>query len=178
MERTELEAALEEHHEASFGWALACCRWDRAEAEDVLQASYLRVLEGRARFARRSAFRTWLFGVIRNVAAERRRRARMRGLVLARVAPREPVAPPVPEPRSAASRRLVEALAALPVRQREIVHLVFYNELSVEQAARAMGVGVGTARTHYARAKARLRERLGGAEAHTWSAGAAKGVEP
>ena len=28
---------LEEHHEASFAWALSCCGWGRARADDVLQ---------------------------------------------------------------------------------------------------------------------------------------------
>src|SRR5262245_62333937 len=73
MDRPEIEAQLLVHHAAGFGWALVCCRWDRAEAEDVLQTSYLKVLEGRARFGGRSSFRTWLLGVIRRTALERRR---------------------------------------------------------------------------------------------------------
>jgi RNA polymerase sigma-70 factor (ECF subfamily) len=163
MERSALERALQEHHEASFGWALACCRWDATEAQDVLHNAYLRVLDGSARFQERSAFRTWLFGVIRNVAAERRRRERVRGLALRRWSRSEPTSEPpnIPE-RSPASARLVAELAALPQRQREVVHLVFYTELTIEQAAVSMGVGLGTARTHYARAKRRLRERLEG----------------
>src|SRR5882672_1289120 len=75
MNQHDLEAELERHHPAAFGWALSCCRWAREEAEDVLQASYLKMLDGRARFDGRSTFRTWLFGVIRRTAAEQRRRA-------------------------------------------------------------------------------------------------------
>ena len=43
-------------------------------AEDVLQTSYLKILDGRARFGGRSSFKTFLFGVIRHTAAEDRRR--------------------------------------------------------------------------------------------------------
>src|SRR5437868_14516480 len=39
---------LDQLHPAAFAWALACCSGDRAAAEDALQASYLKVLDGRA----------------------------------------------------------------------------------------------------------------------------------
>ena len=158
----DLEADLARHHRAAFGWALACCRWDRWEAEDVLQAAYLKVVDGRARFERRSAFRTWLFGVIRRTAAEeRRRRALGRFLPLSRFNGRDPG--PSPDERVAraeATARLVAALRRLPARQRELLHLVFYQDLSIAEAAGVLGVSVGTARTHYERGKRGLRRLL------------------
>src|SRR5260370_11834943 len=88
MSPDDLAAQLEQLHAAAFGWALSCCGWDRPTAEDVLQASYLKILDGRARFAERSTFRTWVFGVIRRTAAEARRRAGLwRWLPLARLLP-------------------------------------------------------------------------------------------
>ncbi len=41
-----LEEELARLHLPAFGWALACCSADRAAAEDALQASYLKVLDG------------------------------------------------------------------------------------------------------------------------------------
>jgi RNA polymerase sigma-70 factor (ECF subfamily) len=38
---------------------------------------------------------------------------------------------------------------------------VFYQDLSIAEAAGVVGVAVGTARTHYERGKARLRQMLG-----------------
>ena len=81
MQQSELRAWLEEHHDDAFGWSLSCCDWERALAEDVLQTSYLKVLDGRAVFAGRSSFKTWLFAVIRRTAAEKRRRRMLRRFV-------------------------------------------------------------------------------------------------
>jgi RNA polymerase sigma-70 factor (ECF subfamily) len=164
MRASDLLERLEELHPAAWGWALACCAGDREEADEVLQAVYLKVLEGRARFDGRSALRTWLFGVVRRTAAERRRR-RWVGLLAGRrwLLARRAAAPATPEERAAGSettRALRRALVELPRRQREILHLVFYQDLTVEEAGRVLGISAGSARTHYHRGKAAVRERL------------------
>lgn len=166
MTRDEVANELSRHHADCVGWALACCRHDRSEAEDVLQTAYLKVLDGRAAFGERSAFRTWLFGVIRRTAAEHRRRRMLRGFWPAPSASDAAMVPDAsPDPaealaRSESARSLLAALDTLPGRQREVLHLVFYQELTIADAAAVLGVSLGSARTHYERGKARLRERL------------------
>ena len=166
MTRSDLEDALEQAHPASFGWALVCCGFDREEAREVLQEAYVRVLDGRAAFDGRSSLKTWLFGVVRRTAAERRRRAWLRGIALGRFFATRPDPPPSPGPDAAAAeseerRALRRALAELPRRQREVLHLVFYQDLTVEAVAGVLAISVGAARTHYHRGKERLRRRLG-----------------
>ncbi|MCM3874869.1 MAG: RNA polymerase sigma factor [Thermoanaerobaculia bacterium] len=161
MDREELEGELEKLHKASYAWSLSCCRGDREEAEDVLQESYLKTLDGRARFAGGSSFKTFLFGVVRRTAAERRRRAWLHRVSLATWS-RGPVGEPHP-PRDAEVRsaRLEGALARLSARQRETLDLVFGHDLTIEEAARALGISTGSARQHYDRGKKRLRKTLG-----------------
>lgn len=160
-----LEAELERLHPAAFGWAVACCGSDRLAAEDVLQTSYLKVLDGRARFDGRASFRTWFFSVVRRTAAEHRRRNalwRVWPLSLLGPAPDGRPDPAAALTRSETARRLIAALAALPRRQREVLHLVFYEDLSIAEAAEVVGISLGTARTHYERGKATLKKRLDG----------------
>ncbi|HXO19083.1 MAG TPA: RNA polymerase sigma factor [Thermoanaerobaculia bacterium] len=163
MSERSQERQIEELHPASFGWALQCCRWDRQEAEEVLQTAYLKILDGRARFDGRSSLKTWLFAVIRRTAAERRRAGWAHHLLSLRWLDGRPA--PAADPESAAgdaerARALRAALSRLPGRQREVLHLVFYQDLTLEDAARVLGLAVGSVRTHYHRGKARLRLEL------------------
>ena len=48
--------------------------------------------------------------------------------------------------RSETSGALLEAMGALPPKQREVLHLVFYQDLTVREAGEAMGVSLGPAR--------------------------------
>jgi RNA polymerase sigma factor (sigma-70 family) len=163
--RGRLDEQLERCHADCFAWALTCCRGDRAESEDVLQSSYLKVLDGQAVFAGRSSFKTWLFGVIKLTAGEHRRRRVLRRLWGAQPLTTVALVDPSPRPdallsRSESATRLTAALETLPRRQREVLHLVFYQDLTIREAAEVLAVSIGTARAHYERGKSRLREHL------------------
>jgi RNA polymerase sigma-70 factor (ECF subfamily) len=166
MSDVEPRALLEREHADAFNWALACCRGDRDAAEEAVQTAYLTVLDGTAIFDGRSSFRTWLFGVIRLTAASQRRRALLRRLLLERGRDRVPAptngsTADIAE-HSSRAMRLQAALRRLPERQRQVLLLTFYHDLTVEQAASVMGISVGSARTHSARGKARLALLVGG----------------
>jgi RNA polymerase sigma-70 factor (ECF subfamily) len=167
MDIAELKAGLEMLHGASFGWALNCCRRDRAEAEEVLQTVYLKILEGKARFRGEANLKTWLFAVIRNTAISEHRRSLLRRLIMTadREATTEQLSvyetPTEGFERSETQAQFQNALKSLPARQREALHLVFYEDLSLREAAEVMRVSIGSARQHYERGKKRLRETLG-----------------
>ena len=150
--------ALEAHHLESYGWALSCCGRRRDEAENVLQLVYVKVLSGKAVFDGKSSFKTWLFAVIRKTAAHEYRMELLRRLRLSQI-PKALDGKPSGE-QHGVETRLKEALGKLPARQREVLQLVFYHDLSIVEAAKVMGVGIGSARTHYERGKKQMRRRL------------------
>jgi RNA polymerase sigma-70 factor (ECF subfamily) len=154
----DLARELSTFHASSWGWALACCKRDAVQAEDVLQQAYFKVLEGKARFGGTSSLKTWFFGVIRITALEHRRWRWF--------APEKDSPASTPQPDSLSARKqtaeeVSRALARLSDRQREVLHLVFYEELTIEEAAAIMGISLGSARQHYDRGKKNLRQMLG-----------------
>jgi RNA polymerase sigma factor (sigma-70 family) len=163
-----LRAKVGALHDASFAWALQCCGRDPWVAEEVLQNAYLKILDGRARFAGRSSFKTWLLALIRNTAFDEcRRTSRWQARFTVVEGGLEVTAADQPDLNFAETQTcdsLREALGALPERQREVLTLVFYHDLTVDEAAGVMGLAPGTARTHYERGKAALRKTLDRAE--------------
>lgn len=163
MDEEELRMQLERYHPVSYGWAMSCCSRVPDLADDVLQAAYLKILQGRARFDGRAAFKTWLFAVIRITAVDELRRHWLRQWRLFSREPEKDVEPPDRGDRLDESARLgafQKALARLPRRQQQVMHLVFYQQLSLQEASEIMGVSLGSVRTHYERGKRNLRARL------------------
>jgi len=162
MNPDELRGALERLHDQSFAWALSCCAYDHEQARDVLQTSYLKAISGAARYEERATVKTWLFAVIRNTAASARRSrlVRQRLLALWRGEPQVAVGHGPEDGADASTGAVRAALARLSPRQREVLHLVFYQDMTIQAASEVMGVRLGTARQHYERGKRALRRQL------------------
>jgi RNA polymerase sigma-70 factor (ECF subfamily) len=156
---------IAELHDEAFVWALTCCRGDRTEAQDVLQRAYIKAIEDDGeRFEGRSSLKTWLFGIIRWTAHERRRKFARRFRLLSTWRPQDEVAPPRQPIEEVAVRarreRVLAALDDLSDKQRAVIELVFYHDLSIREASEVLDMSLGTARTHYARGKKALADSL------------------
>lgn len=167
MNQAELERELEELHEVSFHWALSCCQWKHHEAEELIQACYLKVLDGKARFRAESSLKTWFFAVIKNTAREHYRRQRVKEAgyltMLREALLKEDEIQPAFETDlqdTEERQRIKQSLLALPKRQRQVIELMFYHDMTIEEAAKVCGISLGTARTHYDRGKKKLLELL------------------
>jgi RNA polymerase sigma factor (sigma-70 family) len=136
----------------------------RAAAEDVTALAFERLYRARARLDRgRGTPRAWLFTIARNAALdELRRRSRQ---------PQSELPEEMRDGRDAAeeaferlARRATvrDALAALPLREREVVLLKFHGQLSNGELAKALGVSESNAGTRLHRALTHLREACEG----------------
>jgi RNA polymerase sigma factor (sigma-70 family) len=136
---------------------------NRAAAEDVTALAFERLYRARMRLDHgRGTPRAWLFAIARNTALDELRRRR-----------RQPQSE-LPEEmagdqdhdeafeRLARRAAVRDALAALPLREREVVLLKFHGQLSNSELAKALDVSESNAGTRLHRALTRLREQCDG----------------
>ncbi|WP_194976035.1 RNA polymerase sigma factor [Aquiflexum lacus] len=153
MKSPQLENLLKDLHQEAYHWSRQCCSFDEDLAKDVLQQVYLKILEGKAIYKEKSQVKTWLFSVIRFTAAEWKKKDK-------NISPLEAEfdAAETEEEVTAASHE--ELIERLPERQKEVLLLVFYHNLTLEKAAEVMGISIGSVRTHYDRGKSGLKKLI------------------
>jgi RNA polymerase sigma-70 factor (ECF subfamily) len=109
------------------------------------------------------ADRLWLYGVAQRVIAGRRRSARRRRRLAARLRAGYDSRPAQPGLRDAAADRVVAALDRLPPGEREALQLVLWEQLTHAEAAQVLGCSANAVTIRVHRAKTRLRGDLSGA---------------
>lgn len=133
---------------------------DATAAEDVAQEAFARAHRALGGFRGDAKLSTWFHRILLNEVQRHRRRRWLRRR-LAAAMPADPPDPRSPPPGDAALReRVGRALERLPRGQREAFVLVYLEELTVVEAAAAMGRAVGTIKSHLHRALRALRVEL------------------
>lgn len=142
-ERWRETAALAEQY-AGMLYRLAYARTgSRADAEDVMQEVFVRLLRARPEFRDEEHAKAWLLRVGARCAADVLRAPWRR-----REGPLDDGLP-APEP-----------VLALPAQYRMAVHLYYYEELSVAEIAAVLGKSEGAVKSRLFRARALLRRYL------------------
>lgn len=127
---------------------------DRAEAEDATQEAVTRAWRKLHQLRSGMPARPWFLAIVANQCRNVRR---TRWFALARVAD---VFAGRPWTEPAERMDLEQALRRLPLRDREVVFLRFYLDLSIDEIAQTLGVSPGATRVRIHRACARLRPHL------------------
>lgn len=163
-----------------------------AVADEVVQETWIGVILGLDRFEGRSSFRSWLFGILKNIARSRGEREHRQIPFSAFVDPteeREPVVDPgrfrsaddawvghwlsyperwdeLPEQRYLSDEGVDvarRAIEALPPAQREVVNLRDVEGWSSEDVSEALGISPGNQRVLLHRGRSKVRATLEGA---------------
>lgn len=157
---------------------------NRASAEEIVQEAWLTVLRTLDRFERRSSLRTWVIGIVVNLARSRARKER-RSVPLpedasdtsvdpARFLPAnhprwphhwavEPLPWPTPEETLLAGETrqvILDAIAALPPSQREVVVLRDLESVPADEVCNILGLTDTNQRVLLHRARSRVRSAL------------------
>ena len=157
----EVEAALaalvEEYASTLYRVAYSVLR-NQADAEDAVQEAFLRVLRHRESLGEVRDHRVWLIRIVWNIVLDRKRRAKTRPETddiseLARVLPAHGLSA---EQRAAAAQHHAQVLACveqLPDKEREVLFLSAFEELSSVEIADVLGITESSVRSRLFRAR-------------------------
>jgi len=161
VEEPDLPALVRDYSGLLYRVALSLLR-NRAEAEDVLQDVFLRVLQRKRELAAIVELRPWLVRIAWNLALDRRRRMRPEQMDEAFAAALIARDTPADDALAEAARiaHVLAAMERLPRREREALLLSAMDELSAAEIGAVLGKSESSVRSLLFRARAHLRERL------------------
>jgi RNA polymerase sigma-70 factor, ECF subfamily len=138
---------------------------DRAEAEDLVQETYVKALKGFSSFQPGTNFRAWMYRILRNTFLTSRTGLKATATVSldADDSPELPAGPETPETiliEHSQHQLLQSAIEALPVHFREVLLLCEVEEMSYQEIAETLSIPMGTVMSRLSRARKALRDNL------------------
>ena len=164
------EPLVEKYRQRVYRLAYNVLR-DPEEAWDVAQDAFIRAFQALPSFRGESAFYTWLFRIVMNVARDRARQHAARGRAFGtervdekdwdRILVDQGVAPDANATQVEERERIVRALATLSEPHRAIIMLSDLEGLSYREIAEVLNIPMGTVMSRLHNARRRLRDALG-----------------
>lgn len=158
IEADDLDGLVRVHLPAALRFAIRLTGRTDA-AEDIVQETLLRVAQKHRTFRGDSRFRTWLFQIIINVFRDQPKRPREQHLS-AETAPSIPDGSATSLLADELRERIAQHVSRLPPRQREVIVLTVYEELSIAETARLLQTSEQNVHATLHVARSRLREEL------------------
>jgi RNA polymerase sigma-70 factor (ECF subfamily) len=166
-DREALAPLMERHYRRLYRIALSYLR-QRDDALDVVQEAFVKVFQAASRWDGSAEAGPWLSRITVNLAIDRWRRNRRRMATFAPLAEDDHqraladggASPDRRVQGREAGERVAKALRVLPDRQRAVVVLRHYQDMSLEEIAQALGMSLGTVKSSLHRALHRMREGL------------------
>lgn len=161
-----------ENVDGLFGYAMVLTR-NRAEAEDLVQDTYVRALEAAGRLREHSNIKGWMFTILRNLWFNQLRKRRNAPAAVELDGDEHTAESLIGNGRDAhdiyvsnEDSEIVRcAIDELSVEFREIILLREFEQLSYQEIADVLGCPAGTVMSRLGRARAKLRTVL----AEMWS---------
>ena len=143
-------------------FACALLRGDREAADDLVQDTLERALSRWNLHRNQGNLRGWLYTILYNRFLSNQHRVRRRGPHDAFTDETELPGVDGGQQSALEHRDLLRAFAALPEEQRTVLLLVGVEDLSYQEAARVLGVPIGTVMSRLSRGRQRLRRSMYG----------------
>ena len=158
-------AKIMEHYEPYVLGLIWRMTGDRATAEDLCQETFLKILKGLGSFRRGSSLKTWIFRIAHNAVVDHARgtgrAAEPLDEIGADTCPPDPAPTPLAQVEEGQLRQgIEEAMGTLAPREREILHMLYWDGLRVAEIAAACTLPEGTVKTLLFRSRRALREQV------------------
>jgi RNA polymerase sigma-70 factor (ECF subfamily) len=155
------------HNDALFNFIAWLCQGNVAEAEDICQKVWLKLLQFSGNYQPKAAFRTYLFQIARNTVIDEKRGAyekqRDNFHETLNDLPSEDLTPEEELHLKQNQQRLRSALLNLPALQREVVTLRFITGMSMNEVCDTLDTNFESVNSRLRYAFTKLRQELGSA---------------
>jgi len=160
VDRDTFDRLMLEHLSAALRFAIRLLG-DSHEAEDLVQEAMLRAARNWQSFRGASSFRTWLFQILINAFRDRLRMKRPTAEVMNEdVQDRRSIDPLAATQGAELAEIVAKHVSLLPPRQREVLVLLTYEQVSVHEAAKLLETSEQNVRTNLHFARERLKKDL------------------
>ncbi len=160
-EDSAFESLVRKHMKDAYAFCLRLTH-DAWEAEELSQRGFVSAYRALSGFRGDSSFRSWLYRIFINLHRDRLRRDRREAA--RREAARAVAVRPPAEGSEARAEELEavvkERIARLPERQREVLLLHLYQEMSYAEIGAALGCSYDDVKTNLSLARKRLKQEL------------------
>ncbi|MBO4324086.1 MAG: sigma-70 family RNA polymerase sigma factor [Lachnospiraceae bacterium] len=130
------------------------------DAEDLMLDAFAAASSGTARFDRRSSFKTWLFGIGRNMALKHLRKQRFSFSELNEEMTSDQGTPELEILQTERNRMLYKALGSIPDDYRQVLHLTYFENMDNDEVAVVLDKNKKQVYNLIARGKQALKEAL------------------
>jgi RNA polymerase sigma-70 factor (ECF subfamily) len=157
-----------EYIDGLYGYAFVLTR-NHADAEDLVQETYVRAIQAMGRLRAASNVKGWFFTILRNIWLNQLRKRRNGPQIIEMEAGDSSVANSIAEPSKDSHDLYVDkietaqvraAIQRLPAEAQEIILLREFEDLSYQEVANVLHCPVGTVMSRLGRARAKLRKLL------------------
>ncbi len=157
-DRAGFAALVSRHYDLIFRVAWKWCG-DQSDAEDIAQDVCVRLGQTIRTYSGQAQFSTWLYRVVLNATRDfqRKQASTARKVEAWASEPTRPEVQPAEAEQEDEAEALWQAVRKLPPKQRDCVLLVFGEELSHGEAAKALNCAEGTVSSNIHDAKKRLK---------------------
>ena len=155
MDRVTYKKAVEGYANVVFRVAYSYCK-NQSDAEDIMQNTFLKLLQGNYEFCDEEHLKKWLIRVAINEAKNVRASFWKRKVVPISSCEEKGVSFDTLE-----QSMLFEAVRELTEKYRVVIHLYYYEGYAIKEIADILGIKETTVQTQLMRAREKLKERLG-----------------